>query len=135
MRLISTLLALVFATALNAQDIMSFESSKVNVNIQGAKKEATTPEPSVITVDFAAGTVNIATSNPEVKALLQDKMTMSITKELGEVGKQFSLHLDEFILAHFYTEMGMIIFTRNDVHPLKWGIQFMETSSPEASQG
>ena len=73
----------------------------------------------------------IETSSPEVKKLLQDKLTFNITKEMGEVGKQFSLHLDEAILAHFYTDMGMIIFTRNDVHPLKWGIQFMEALPAE----
>ena len=59
---------------------MTFEANKVNVNSKGEKTEAVTPEPSVITVDLTGGTVMIQTSNPEVKELLQDKLTFNITK-------------------------------------------------------
>ncbi|MBT5133450.1 MAG: hypothetical protein HN728_09460 [Flavobacteriales bacterium] len=50
------------------------------MNSKGEKTEAVTPEPSVITVDLTGGTVMIETSNPEVKELLQDKLTFNITK-------------------------------------------------------
>jgi hypothetical protein len=45
---------------------------------------------------------------------------------MGSIGPQYSLKLDEFIFAHFYMDMQMINFTRNDIHPQEWGIQFLE---------
>ena len=53
-------------------------------------------------------------------------MVLHIDKQMGAIGPQYSLQLDEFIFAHFYMDMQMIIFTRNDIHPLEWGIQFLQ---------
>jgi len=41
---------------------------------------------------------------------------------MGSIGPQYSLKLDEFIFAHFYMDMQMINFTRNNIHSLEWGI-------------
>jgi hypothetical protein len=127
MKVFTTVILSIFVLTLSAQDnIHVFKSSKLNVNIKGEKIETSTAEPSVITVDLGASTVTIETSSTEIHELLKEKMTLHIDKQMGAIGPQYSLKLDEFIFAHFYMDMQMIIFTRADIHPLESGIQFLE---------
>ena len=127
MKIFTTVILSIFVLTLSAQDnIHVFKSSKLNVNVRGEKIETSTTEPSVITVDLVASTVTIQTSSTEIHELLKEKMTLHIDKQMGSIGPQYSLKLDEFIFAHFYMDMQMINFTRNDIHPLEWGIQFLE---------
>lgn len=127
MKVFATVILSIFVLTLGAQDnIHVFKSSKLNVNVKGEKIETSTAEPSVITVDLEASTVTIQTSSTEIHELLKEKMTLRIDKQMGAIGPQYSLKLDEFIFAHFYMDMQMIIFTRTDIHPLEWGIQFLE---------
>ena len=94
----------------------------------GQNLETSTPEPSKIIVDIQTGTVTVETSNAEVQDMLGNKTVFNIDQQMGQMRSQYSLKIDEFILAHFYTDMGMIIFTRTDIHPLQWGIQFKEVT-------
>lgn len=127
MKAIATVLLSLFALTLSAQDnVHVFKSSKLNINIKGEKIETSTAEPSIITVDLASNTLTVETSSTEIRELLKEKMVLNIDKQLGAIGPQYSLKLDEFIFAHFYMDMQMIIFTRNDIYPLEWGIQFLE---------
>ncbi len=127
MKAIATVLLTLFALTLSAQDnVHVFKSSKLNINIKGEKIETSTAEPSIITVDLASNTLTVETSSTEIRELLKEKMVLNIDKQLGAIGPQYSLKLDEFTFAHFYMDMQMIIFTRNDIHPLEWGIQFLE---------
>lgn len=127
MKTIATILLALFALTLSAQDnVHVFKSSKLNINIKGEKIETSTAEPSIITVDLASNTLTVETSSTEIRELLKEKMVLNIDKQLGAIGPQYSLKLDEFTFAHFYMDMQMIIFTRNDIHPLEWGIQFLE---------
>jgi len=127
MKVFTTVILSIFVLTLSAQDnIHVFKSSKLNVNVRGEKIETSTTEPSVITVDLVASTVTIQTSSTEIHELLKEKMTLHIDKQMGSIGPQYSLKLDEFIFAHFYMDMQMINFTRNNIHPLEWGIQFLE---------
>ena len=127
MKFLATLMFALFVYSGIAQDSMyRFQASKVNINKQGEKIETSTVEPAIITVDLDAGTVTVETSNMDIRDLLREKMTLTIDRQMGDIGPQYSLQLDEFTFAHFYLNMGMIIFTRNDIHPLEWGIQFLE---------
>jgi len=127
MKVFTTVILSIFVLTLSAQDnIHVFKSSKLNVNVRGEKIETSTTEPSVIPVDLEASTVTIQPSSTEIHELLKEKMTLHIDKQMGSIGPQYSLKLDEFIFAHFYMDMQMINFTRNDIHPLEWGIQFLE---------
>jgi len=127
MKVFTTVILSIFVLTLSAQDnIHVFKSSKLNVNVRGEKIETSTTEPSVIPVDLEASTVTIQTSSTEIHELLKEKMTLHIDKQMGSIGPQYSLKLDEFIFAHFYMDMQMINFTRNNIHPLEWGIQFLE---------
>jgi len=127
MKIFTTVILSIFVLTLSAQDnIHVFKSSKLNVNVRGEKIETSTTEPSVIPVDLEASTVTIQTSSTEIHELLKEKMTLHIDKQMGSIGPQYSLKLDEFIFAHFYMDMQMINFTRNNIHPLEWGIQFLE---------
>ncbi len=112
-------------TTLFAQgNVYRFQSSHANINKQGEKFEAELSELAMINVDLDAGTVMVETTSEDLTTMFRNKLEMNIDKQMGEFGDEFSLQLDEFILAHFYVNMGMIMFTRTDVHPLKWGIQF-----------
>ena len=127
MKGIITLVLTLFVLTLHAQDnIHVFKTSKLNVNLKGEKIETSTAEPTVITIDLAGETLTIESSSTEVHELLKEKMTLHIDKQMGAIGPQYSLQLDEFTFAHFYMNMQMIIFTRNDIHPLEWGGQFLE---------
>ncbi len=127
MKVFATVILSLFILSLSAQDnIHVFKSSNLNVNLKGEKIETNTAEPSTITVDLGASTATIQTSSTEIHELLRGKMVLNIDKQMGAIGPQDSLQLDEFIFAHFYMDMQMIIFTRNDIHPLEWGLQFLE---------
>lgn len=127
MKLFATLfLTLIISIGFSQDTMYRFQTSKVNINKKGEKIETSTVEPAVITVDLEAGVVTVETSNTDIRELLREKMTLTIDKQMGDIGPQYSLQLDEFTFAHFYLNMGMIIFTRNDIHPLEWGIQFLE---------
>ena len=59
--------------------------------------------------------------------LFRNQMTQPITATMGEMGEEFSLTIDKNIFAHFYLDdRKMIMFTRNDIHPLKWGLMLKE---------
>jgi len=124
--LASFILSLCMLT-LSAQDsVHRFQTSQVNINKKGEKIETSTVEPCTITVDLAASTVTVETGNVDIRELFREKMVLNIDRQMGDIGPQYSLQLDQFIFAHFYLNMGMIIFTRNDIHPLEWGVQFLE---------
>ena len=127
MKAIATIFIALFSLTVCAQDnVYRFQATKVNMNKQGEKIQTSTVEPTLITVDLASETVTLETTSPEIRELLRDQMTLHIDRKMGEIGPQYSLQLDEFIFAHFYIDMGMIMFTRNDIHPREWGIQFVE---------
>ena len=124
--LASFILSLCMLT-LSAQDsVHRFQTSQVNINKKGEKIETSTVEPCTITVDLAASTVTVETGNVDIRELFREKMVLNIDRQMGDIGPQYSRQLDQFIFAHFYLNMGMIIFTRNDIHPLEWGVQFLE---------
>jgi hypothetical protein len=129
MKTIMTLLICLACSFGYAQDkIHTFESSQLKLNYKGQPMETSTTTPSTIKVDIEAGTMTLNTENAEVREMLGDKMVFNIIKQMGQMRAQYSLQIDEFLLAHFYTDMGMIILTRTDTHPLQWGIQFMNVS-------
>ena len=127
MRAIATLFFTMCFLFAGAQDnVYRFQASNVKINKRGEKIETTTVEPAKITVDLANETVTVETSNADIRELFREQMELHIDRQMGEIGPQYSLQLDQFTFAHFYLNMGMIIFTRNDIHPLEWGIQFLE---------
>lgn len=127
-----TLLLGLFVFAVSAQNnIYRFEATKVNLNNKGEKIQTSTTKPSVITVNLADQTVTVETTSPEITELLRGQMGRKIEKQLGDISNQYSFLLEGNIFAHFYLDRLMIIFTRNDVHPLEWGIQFMEIQKVE----
>lgn len=118
--------------AVSAQNnIYRFEATKVNLNNKGEKIQTSTAKPSVITVNLADQTVTVETTSSEITELLRGQMGRKIEKQLGDISNQYSFLLEGNIFAHFYLDRLMIIFTRNDVHPLEWGIQFMEIQKVE----
>jgi phage-related protein len=129
MKAIATVLLLFFTLTLSAQEnVYRFQATKVNINKKGERIQTSTVDPTQIIVDLAAGTLTLETSNAEIRELLQEQLVMHIDRQMGEIGPEYSLQLDQFIFAHFYLNMGMIMFTRNDIHPLEWGIQFTEVT-------
>jgi hypothetical protein len=128
MKSIITLCALVFSLTAFAQDtVMVFKSSNVNLKLRGENIQKTTDAPTTITVDFKAKQLVIETTMPEIKELFRNQMTQPITATMGEMGEEFSLTIDKNIFAHFYLDdRKMIMFTRNDIHPLKWGLMLKE---------
>jgi len=113
--------------SLQAQDeVYRFEATKVNINSKGERIQTSTSKPSVITVNLKDNVLTLETTSSEITDLMRGQMSRKIEKQLGEISSQYSLLLEGNIFAHFYLDKLMIIFTRNDVHPLEWGIQFME---------
>ena len=111
---------------------MVFKSSNVDLNIQGKNTKKTLPSPMVVTVDLAAMTMTIKSDLPEVKELFRNKLTQPVDSTMGELGDEFSLTIDKNIFAHFYLDdRKMILFTRNDIHPLKWGMMLKEVEFAE----
>jgi len=126
MKAILTIALTLFTITLWSQDkVHTFESSQLKINHNGQPIETSTTTPSRIVVDIESGVLTLETENVEVREMLKERTSFTITKQMGQMRSQYSLHLDEFILAHFYTEIGMVIFTRTDAHPLQWGIQFL----------
>ncbi|GAB5538013.1 MAG: hypothetical protein Salg2KO_01160 [Salibacteraceae bacterium] len=125
--------ALILSLATAAQDtVMVFKSSNVDLNIQGKNTKKTLPSPMVVTVDLAAMTMTIKSDLPEVKELFRNKLTQPVDSTMGELGDEFSLTIDKNIFAHFYLDdRKMILFTRNDIHPLKWGMMLKEVEFAE----
>jgi hypothetical protein len=129
------ILIVALITSLNAvsQDtIMVFQSSNVNVNLQGKKTEKVLDEPITIRVDLEANTLTIESTMPEIKELFRNKMTQPIDSTMGKMGDEFSLTIDKNTFAHFYLDdRKLIFFTRNDIHPLKWGLMLKEVTRIE----
>lgn len=127
-----TVMTLVFSLLLflvKAQDnVHTFQSSQIKINNNGQQIETSTTSPSIIRVDIAAGTLSLETENVEVRDMLKEQSQFEIIKQMGQMRAQYSLQIGEFLLAHFYSDMGMVIFTRTDVHPLQWGIQFQHAT-------
>jgi hypothetical protein len=129
------ILIVALITSLNAvsQDtIMVFQSSNVNLNLQGKKTEKVLDEPITIRVDLEANTLTIESTMPEIKELFRNKMTQPIDSTMGKMGDEFSLTIDKNTFAHFYLDdRKLIFFTRNDIHPLKWGLMLKEVTRIE----
>ncbi len=129
------ILIVALITSLNAvsQDtIMVFQSSNVNLNLQGKKTEKVLDEPISIRVDLEANTLTIESTMPEIKELFRNKMTQPIDSTMGKMGDEFSLTIDKNTFAHFYLDdRKLIFFTRNDIHPLKWGLMLKEVTRIE----
>lgn len=129
------ILIVALITSLNAvsQDtIMVFQSSNVNLNLQGKKTEKVLDEPVTIRVDLEANTMTIQSTMPEIKELFRNKMTQPIDSTMGKMGDEFSLTIDKNTFAHFYLDdRKLIFFTRNDIHPLKWGLMLKEVTRIE----
>lgn len=129
------ILIVALITSLNAvsQDtMMVFQSSNVNLNLQGKKTEKVLDEPITIRVDLEANTLTIESTMPEIKELFRNKMTQPIDSTMGKMGDEFSLTIDKNTFAHFYLDdRKLIFFTRNDIHPLKWGLMLKEVTRIE----
>ena len=118
--------------AVSQDTIMVFQSSNVNLNLQGKKTEKVLDEPITIRVDLEANTLTIESTMPEIKELFRNKMTQPIDSTMGKMGDEFSLTIDKNTFAHFYLDdRKLIFFTRNDIHPLKWGLMLKEVTRIE----
>ena len=135
MKSIFTMLALMLClTGLAQQPAMDFEASDVNLNLRGNNVKKTTEMPVTIHLDFEANTITIQSDVPEIKELFRNKTTLTIEKTMGELGEEFSLTVDQNIFAHFYLDdRKMIMFTRNDIHPTKWGLMLKGVKIVEGS--
>lgn len=126
---------LAFITSLSgiAQDTtMVFRSSNVNLNLRGENTQKMLEDPITIKVDLANKMLTVETTMPEVKELFRNQMSQPITQTMGELGDEFSLTIDKNIFAHFYLDdRKLVMFTRNDIHPLKWGIMLKEVKEGE----
>lgn len=128
MKLLWTVAFSLILLACAAQETQyAFKATSFKVNNKGQKISSSTATPSIIRVNTEAGTISIETQSPEIRELLNNDMEFSINKQMGKIGTQYSYQVDDFVLVHFYMDRRMIIFTRNDAHPLDWGIQFLET--------
>jgi len=121
-------LSLIISAGAWAQDtIMVFTSTEMDINLQGKNTKKSLPNPITITVDLGANTINVNTDEPQVKELFRNKMTQPIESTMGELGDEFSLGVAANTFAHFYLDdRRMILFTRNDIHPLKWGLMLKD---------
>jgi len=132
-KLVILLIAGILTSAMTMaqSDKYTFSSPKVMISKKGERKETTTEKPTVIVVDHAANVLEVETGNAEIKSLLKNKLTWKIEETMGEVSVEYSVRIDEFTFVHFLLEPGMIIFTRNDIHPLQWGLHFSEVTQVE----
>lgn len=124
------IVALIVSVSGFTQDtMMVFQSTHVNLNLRGEKTEKVLDEPVTITVDLQNNTLNVESSMPEIKELFRNKMTQPIDSTMGELGDEFSLTVATNTFAHFYLDdRKLIFFTRNDIHPLKWGLMLKEVA-------
>lgn len=129
----SVIVALFLSATSFAQDpTMVFQSSNVNLNLRGTKTGKVLDETVTIRVDLQNNTISIESATPEIKELFRNKMTLPIDSTMGELGDEFSLTLSKKTFAHFYLDDRKLIFlTRNDVHPLKWGLMLKEVARIE----
>lgn len=127
------IVALILSASCFAQDTtMVFQSSNVNLNLRGTKTEKVLDEPVIIRVNLQNNTVTIESTMPEIKELFRNKMTQPIDSTMGELGDEFSLTISKNTFAHFYLDdRKLIFFTRNDIHPLKWGLMLKEVARME----
>lgn len=128
MKAILILTLAICTLSLGAQNsVYTFEATKVNINYKGEKTETSTGKPSVITVNLADNVLTLESTSSEITDLMKGQMSRKIEKQLGDASTtQYSLLIEGNIFVHFYMDKLMIIFTRNDIHPLEWGIQFKE---------
>ncbi len=129
----SVIVALFLSATSFAQDpTMVFQSSNVNLNLRGTKTGKVLDETVTIRVDLQNNTISIESATPEIKELFRNKMTLPIDSTMGELGDEFSLTLSKKTFAHCYLDDRKLIFlTRNDVHPLKWGLMLKEVARIE----
>lgn len=127
------IVALIVSANVFAQDtMMVFQSSNVNLNLRGAKTEKVLDEPITIRVDLQNNSMTVESTMPEIKELFRNKMTQPIDSTMGELGDEFSLTVAKNTFAHFYLDdRKLIFFTRNDIHPLKWGLMLKEVTRIE----
>lgn len=102
-----------------------FEATTVVLSSKGERRGMDLMDPHTITLDIAGGKMTINSTSPEVKALMKDKMERPIQEVMGELSNTFSLRLDDHTMVHVYIDNNMVILTRDDIHPLDWGIQYM----------
>lgn len=128
MRTMLTILSLMLTFTVFAQDdIYKFQSSQLELKKKGEPINTTTAEPTTITVNLAENTLTIETTSPDVTDLMKGQMVRKIESRRGDIGPQYSLSIETNTFVHFYLNgQNMIIFTRNDVHPLEWGMMFKE---------
>lgn len=105
-----------------------YQSSAINLNLKGQNTRQSTPV--TVTLNFETGTLLIETTSPQITELFEGQMAQSISETKGEMGDEFSLMLGEHVFAHFYLDdRAMIMFTRNDVHPMTWGLMLTQVSA------
>lgn len=128
MKTMLTVLSLMLCLSVYAQDnVYRFQATNMKLNVKGEPIETSTSEPTVITVNLAEKTLMIETTSSEVTDLMKGQMSRPITNQMGDIGPQYSLEVDNNIFAHFYLDgRQMIMLTRNDIHPLEWGMMFKE---------
>ncbi|MEZ4721510.1 MAG: hypothetical protein R2813_06485 [Flavobacteriales bacterium] len=132
MRIVVSVFLLLISFSGFSQDVRKFQSTNINVNNRGENTKKETPDPTFITVNLETGTLLIETKSPEITTLFEGQMGMTISQTMGELGDQFSLTLGEHIFAHFYVDdRAMILFTRNDLHPMRWGLMLTEVAPAE----
>jgi hypothetical protein len=128
MKYVILIVALIVSASSIAQEtIMVFQSSNVNLNVRGSKTEKILDQPVIIRVDLQNNTMTLESTMPEIKELFRNKMTQPIDSKMDELGEEFSLTIGAHTFAHFYLDdRKLIFFTRNDIHPLKWGLMLKE---------
>lgn len=125
MRFLSTLILVCLSFWAQAQANGSFESSVVNLNIKGERISKSPEQPVRITVNLDQMTCTIESDLPEIRTLMNNQMTRKIEKTMGDNDRQFSLRLETNTFVHFYLdERKLIMITRDDVHPMQWGMMF-----------
>lgn len=131
LQLMRTILTLIAGLILSASQVIaqrySFEASQMNLNVKGEKIQKTAETPTRISFDLEAMTFTIETDVAEIKTLMKEQMVRKIEKQLGEIDSQYSLRIETNTFVHFYLDSRMMIMiTRDDVHPMEWGMMFKQ---------
>lgn len=99
----------------------------MNLNVKGERIQSAGENPTLISYDTGDMLLRIETDSPDIKELMENRLTRKIEEKLGDLDNQFSLRLEGNMFVHFYLDSRkMIVFTRNDAHPLQWGMMFKE---------
>lgn len=117
---------MILASAAGAQErAQSFESSKMNLNVRGERIQRSAA--TSLSYDLDAKTFSITSTEPEIVELMRGQMSRKIESQMGESPTQFSLRIESNTFVHFYLDQrAMIVITRDDVHPMQWGMMFKD---------